>query len=84
MNPTDTAFPAEWDEQDGSYVERMESRGMDIRTYIAAQALAGYLAYHGARVPEDPGGCEPEQAAEWASLAADALLEKLNGGTDEA
>ncbi len=65
MQATEQAFP----QSDSCY------HGMDIRTYLAGQALTGYIAMCSGEREEDP---RPDIVADMCVMYADAVIERLN------
>ena len=68
MLPTDYAFPhAPYTNEHGAFID-YGSSGMDLRTWLAGQALPGFAA----------AGCSPETAGAGAVAYADAVIRHLS------
>ena len=94
MKPTDQIYPFfEWNEpgfgdsitvidRDGGKQWFPFNRGMDLRTYLAGQAMQGILAHSNMSFVDDAGRetkvIKPETVARFSVRMADALIEELN------
>lgn len=79
MKPTESAFPYTYDFYKNGQRNIQVYTGMDIRTYLAGQAMQGMLA-HATRYRPRSGASQNwhEAISEEAIQLADALIEQLN------
>ena len=68
MLPTDYAFPRPDQRRSDGEIYEFGTGGMDLRTWLAGQALPGFAAAH----------CSPETAGAGAVAYADAALRHLS------